>query len=131
MKRGARAVILRNRKILLGRRLKKDSFHGQWCTFGGFLKSGETPEQALKRELREELGIEVMDPELITVVEDFLPEPEGRLQQHFFLVKRWRGLLANKSEHSEIRWFSKNELKGLPVGKVGRAVIEKHLENTF
>ncbi len=95
------------------------------------MKRGETPEQALKRELQEELGIEAIDPELITVVEDFLPEPEGRLRQHFFLVKRWRGLIANKSEHSEIRWFSKDELKELPVGQVGRTVIEKHLKNMF
>ena len=127
MQRGTRAIILRNRKILLGRRLKKDSFYDQWCTFGGFLKRDETPKQALKRELREELGIEVVNPELITVVEDILPEVEGKLQQYFFLVKRWEGVITNKSEHSEMKWFSKNELKELPMGRVGRRVIEKHV----
>lgn len=131
MKRGARAIILRNRKILLGRRLKKDSFYGQWCTFGGFQKQGETPKQALRRELREELGIEVINPELICVVEDVLPAVRGKLQQHFFLVKQWQRVIANKSEHLEIKWFSKDQLKELPMGRVGRRVIREHLEDLF
>ena len=131
MKRGTRAIILRDQRILLGRRLKKDSFYGQWCTFGGLFKRGETPEQALRRELREELGIDVVDPEPITVVEDVLPSVEDKLQQHFFLITKWKGVLTNKREHSEIRWLSKNELEKLPVGRIGRGVIEKHLNDRF
>ena len=62
MKKGARAIILKNKKILLGKRLKKGSLYGLWCTFGGYFKSDETPTQALKRELNEELGIEIVNP---------------------------------------------------------------------
>jgi 8-oxo-dGTP diphosphatase len=131
MKRGARAVILRDRKILLGKRLKKDSFYGQWCTFGGFLKQGETARQALIRELWEELGIEAINPEQICVVEGYLPALRCKLRQHFFLVKQWLGVIANKSEHLEIGWFSKNQLKELPMGRVGKRVIEEHLEDLF
>jgi len=56
--RGARAVIVRNEKVLLGKRLKRASFYGLWCTLGGVVELRETLEQALKRELSEELGID-------------------------------------------------------------------------
>lgn len=62
MRQGARAIIMKRGKILLGKRLKKDSFYGQWCTFGGVSEINETPEQTLKRELSEELGIDIVNP---------------------------------------------------------------------
>lgn len=132
MKRGARAVILREGKILLGRRVKKDSFYGLWCTFGGSIESGETPKQALKRELKEELGIEIVNPKLLTVTETITEDtPPEALQLHFFLVKDWKGKITNKGEHSEIKWFSLNELENLPMGWVGRKVIDKNLRDLF
>ena len=129
MQQGACAVILENGKILLGKRLKKDSFYGQWCTFGGLSKTGETPEQTLKRELSEELGIDIVNPKLITVVENELPKIKGKLQQYFYLVKHWKGKITNKSEHMEIKWFSLNELKDLPLGRVLRRIIENNFKN--
>ncbi len=129
MEQGARAIILRSGKILLGRRLKKDSFYGQWCTFGGISKTSEAPEQILKRELSEELGIDFVNPELVTTVEYKFTEVEGKLRQYFFLVKHWNGEIANRREHSEIRWFSLSELRNLKLGRVAKRVIQKNLEN--
>jgi hypothetical protein len=40
MQKGARAIILKDGKILLGKRLKKDSFYRLWCTFGGMVEKG-------------------------------------------------------------------------------------------
>jgi len=128
MKIGARAIVLREGKILLGKRLKKDSFYGLWCTFGGSVELGETPAQSLVRELNEELGIQVVDPEPLAVTEIMIEEqPPEVLQLHFFLVKDWKGKIINKSEHSEIRWFHLDDLKDLPMGWVGKKVIEKYL----
>lgn len=129
MHQGARAIILRKGKILLGRRLKKDSFYSQWCTFGGISKINETAEQTLKRELSEELGIDIVNPKLVTVVEDELPEVKGKLRQYFYLVKDWNGEIANRREHLEIRWFSLNELKNLKLGRVAKRVIENKLKD--
>ena len=127
MPKGVRAIIMKNGKILLGKRLKKDSFYGQWCTFGGLIQQGEIPLQALKRELHEELGIEIVNPELIAIFEDRIPEIKGKFKQFFYLIKHWRGHIRNKSEHLETRWFSPNELKDLPIGRIGRRAIEKLL----
>jgi len=117
MKIGARAIILREGQILLGKRLKNDSFYGLWCMFGGSIELGETPAQALIRELNEELGIKVVNPELLTVTETMTEEQPPEIPQlHFFLVKNWKGKIINKSEHSEVRWLYLNDLKDLPMG---------------
>src|SRR5260370_8437845 len=55
----ATAVIIRDQKILVGKRnLKEEPFFGEWDFFGGYIQEGETPEQALKREIKEELGVD-------------------------------------------------------------------------
>lgn len=132
MQEGARAIILKNKKILLGRRLKKDPFYGLWCTFGGHIESGETPTQALKRELDEELGIEIVNPEPFAVTETNIEgDPSETLRLHFFLVKDWEGKIIDKSEHSEIRWFSQDELGDLPMGWIGKKVIAKYITELF
>ena len=130
MRTGVRAIVLKDGKILLGRRLKKGPFHGMWCTFGGFVEPNETPLQALTRELYEELGIETVNPEPLTFIETMVEDLPSRykFQSHFFLVRNWKGEITNKSEHSRIRWFSRDELKDLPMGWVGRSVIEKYLK---
>src|SRR5258708_24782317 len=52
------ALILRDSKILVCQRRKDDTHSLQWEFPGGKMEAGETPEQALNRELREELGVE-------------------------------------------------------------------------
>ena len=110
----------------MGKRLKKDSFYGQWCTFGGLSRTNETPEQTLKRELFEELGINIINPKLITIVENELPEAEDKFQQYYYVVKHWKGNITNKAEHIEIKWFSLNKLSDLPLSLVLRRVIENN-----
>ena len=62
------AVILTdpNRRILLVRRSVEPGI-GEWCLPGGFIEMGETPTQAAVRELREEIGIEIEPPQLLSV----------------------------------------------------------------
>lgn len=53
------AVIRRDGKYLIAKREKNDTFGGLWEFPGGKIESGESPEECLKRELKEELDIEV------------------------------------------------------------------------
>lgn len=58
MQKVTAAVIERDGKILVARRKRQDAQGGKWEFPGGKLETGETPEDCLKRELQEELGIE-------------------------------------------------------------------------
>ena len=103
------ALIVKNQKILLGQRSAERSFYpGVWDVFGGHIEPQESYQQALLRELHEELGI---IPTAWTQIEIF-PEPDparhGEGQYIFFLVTDWNGTPTNRQlhEHTRIEWFS-------------------------
>jgi len=55
----ATAVVIKDQKILVGKRSQKGkSFYGKWDFFGGYLQKNETPEEGLKREIKEELDVD-------------------------------------------------------------------------
>lgn len=100
--------------VLLGRRTSRLRFAGMWDAFGGHLEPGETPGDALRRELREELGIEVTLAEFVRIYEDVDPTSGETFRHHLFVVRGWDGDpgIANE-EHSEIRWFRPEEVPEL------------------
>jgi 8-oxo-dGTP diphosphatase len=103
----AAAMLVCDSKILLGRRA-----HGQllypdvWDLPGGHLEIGESPNQALIRELQEELGIMPTRFVLLDVFDELDPEKYGAHQYHVYVVTEWSGTILNRQphEHSEIRW---------------------------
>jgi len=82
-----------------------------WDAFGGHIEPGETPEQALRRELKEELAIEVTMVRFLHTYEDVDPTSGETFRHYLFLVTAWDGdpAIANP-EHSEIRWFRPEEV---------------------
>ncbi|BAT71851.1 7,8-dihydro-8-oxoguanine triphosphatase [Thermosulfidibacter takaii ABI70S6] len=78
-------VIMQNGKIILAQRKKGDPLEGFWEFPGGKIEKGETPSQALVREIKEELGIEVSPIEEILTIKHTYPDKEVIL--HFVLAK--------------------------------------------
>lgn len=90
-------------RVLLLQRLPGKHLAGLWEFPGGKLEPGETIERALARELREELGIEVVASEPLVSVPWHYPEKSVNL--HAWRVTAWRGEPAAR-EGNPMRWVA-------------------------
>lgn len=89
-----------------------------WEFPGGKMEPGETPEEALKREIWEELETKIVVERLVQTVE--WEYPKFFLKMHCFLCSIESGSLTLK-EHEAARWLSKDQLDSvdwLPADKV-------------
>ena len=112
-----RAHVVDGERVLLG--LRRAS--GQWSTFGGWIEADESVEEALRRELHEELGIDVR---AFRRLADRDRTSDGRPASiAVFVVTAWRGTVRNLAthEHSEVRWFASGELHVLPMHEQARS----------
>ena len=97
-------------------------FRGGWEFPGGKIESGETPQEALKREIIEELDTEVSVGELMDTVEyDY---PQFHLSMDCFWCQIVRGNLVLK-EHEAARWLTKDELNNVEWLPADITLIEK------
>tara|TARA_B100001113_G_scaffold291210_1_gene247611 strand:+ start:218 stop:613 length:396 start_codon:yes stop_codon:yes gene_type:complete len=114
--------INQDKSILLAQRSAEKSFPSQWEFPGGKIEEGENSESALRRELFEELNIEVDKMKLFDSV---IHEYElFRANIEFFLVKEWSGNLLNK-EGQNLQWKKLNDLRGLKILDADVPVISK------
>lgn len=102
--------IIRNdqKQIFITQRDATSHMAGFWEFPGGKIESGETPEQALIRELQEEVGIDAAEPELIRTLKHSFPDRVVNL--HFFLVQSWSGEPYGR-EGQPKRWVAQTELQ--------------------
>lgn len=98
----AAAVLTRpDGSVLLGQRAAGTFYPGYWEFPGGKVEAGETPREALIRELREELGIEVRQAHPWLMREHIYEHAHVRL--HFFEVPDWHGTLSDHV-HAALAW---------------------------
>lgn len=124
-----RAVDKENKPIIFATQRGYGEFKGGWEFPGGKIESGETPQQALKREIMEELDTEIDVGELIDTIEyDY---PNFHLSMDCFWCEVTHGeLILNEAE--DAKWLTKEHLadvKWLPadvtlIEKIGEALYE-------
>jgi 8-oxo-dGTP diphosphatase len=118
----AAGLILRDGRYLIARRRPDVHLGGLWEFPGGKQESGESLEHCLRRELREELGIEITEPVRVGVIRHRYPEKTVEL--HFFLCSIRSGReLALGCE--ELRWVTADELAGFDFPPADRPMIER------
>lgn len=107
-------------RILLARRTAGRDLAGLWEFPGGKVDPGETPEQALVRELREELGIEATVGEaLIRVPQQY---PHKRLMLDVRRIAAWEGTLKGLDGQA-LAWAPPHTLRGYPMPGADRPVV--------
>ena len=100
-------------KVLLGLRApSKKVWPRHWDTIGGRVEEGESLEEALSREVQEEVGVKPTQFRLIATVKERQPEMYGDALHHVYAVTSWEGgEPANVcDEHTELKWFSISEM---------------------
>lgn len=108
------AVLRRGETVLLARRRQGKSQGGLWEFPGGKIEPGERPEQALIRELREELGIEVSAACLAPFVFTSHAYDSFHLLMPLYLLRRWSGTVQRR-EHAALKWVKPSQLSDYPM----------------
>ena len=111
---GVGAVVLSESRILLEKRKNKPA-RGKRSIPGGVVDLGESPEQAVIREAKEETCLEVDAPRLIDVVSDVSLDETGKVKYHFiiidYLVTVRRGELQAASDADALVWVPFSEVE--------------------
>ena len=108
------ALIDADGRVLLAQRPAGKSMAGLWEFPGGKVEAGETPEQALIRELQEELGIDTWESCLAPltfashIYEDF------HLLMPLFACRKWNGIVSGQ-EGQNLAWVRPNKLRDYPM----------------
>jgi 8-oxo-dGTP diphosphatase len=114
------AIVLDRKRVLATRRSSSMPHPLQWEFPGGKLKEGESPEAALIREIREELGIEVRPIERLPDILHHYPDQSVRLIP--FFCHHMEGVI-HLAEHQEFIWVDFRELNDLEWLEADRDVV--------
>lgn len=124
---GTGVIILDEGRVLIIKRAFEPS-KGRWSIPGGVVELGEKVRDAAKREVHEELGLEVEIKDVVDVLDNVVYEGE-RIKYHFVLVDFWAvvkgGQLRLSHECLDAQWIRRDELDDYDVTKGARKAIEK------
>jgi 8-oxo-dGTP diphosphatase len=128
---GAGALIHSRGKVLLIKR-RNEPNKGRWALPGGLVEVGETVQQAILREVREEVALEVKLEGLLDVADDVHYDKEGRVRFHYVLVdylaKPTGGTPKVNAESSGFRWFDPREVALIDTSESTKRVVELFLK---
>lgn len=128
---GVGAIIVDGASVLLIER-GKDPLKGWWSLPGGAVETGELLEAALRREVREETGLEVAPLAVVELFERITPDSEGRAAYHFVLVdylcRVTGGKLRAGDDAAQALWVRREHLARYRITEGTLPVIEKALD---
>jgi 8-oxo-dGTP diphosphatase len=122
----------RERRVLLIKR-KFEPNKGRWSLPGGLLETGETLLEAGRREVREEVGVEMEVEGLFQVSEEIIRDAQGKTRFHFILVDFLASLdpegatVILNGESESFVWTRPEDIKGMDVSENTKRIVEKYL----
>jgi 8-oxo-dGTP diphosphatase len=125
---GVGALIFEGRNILLVERAK-EPLKGYWSLPGGIVEAGERLEDAVRREVREETGLEIDPLEMFEIFERIMPDTDGLPEYHYVLIdylcRVAGGKLAASSDVSRAVWATEQDLGQYRITEGTLAVVER------
>ncbi|MEM7301151.1 MAG: NUDIX domain-containing protein [Pseudomonadota bacterium] len=123
------AILVQNGLVMLARRsAERPAYGGKWSFPGGHVEPGESLEDALVRELDEELAVRPTAFSLLETINDPFAPPHLPVTYHMFVVRAWTGEPEiQDDEHSELIWLpplQAAQLDDLALGEY-RALLER------
>jgi diamine N-acetyltransferase len=122
----AHAAIVEQGRVLLVQRAHPPN-EGRWSLPGGMIELGETVEDAVRREVLEECGLEIAVKDLIQVLDNIIYDEQGRIRFHyvltFVLAERQAGEARPSSDALDLRWVTPETLDTLDVTDLAHEVV--------
>ncbi len=108
------ALVDTDNRVLLAKRPEGKPMAGLWEFPGGKVRASETPEHALIRELREELGIDVSEACLAPFTFASHAYRDFHLLMPLYVCRQWNGVIAPR-EHSDLAWVRPRRMASWPM----------------
>ena len=109
-------------RVLITKRPKEKIMDGLWEFPGGKVETNENPEEALMRELNEELGINTWKSCLAPLSFSHFKYPKFNLLLLLFVCRKWEGVPQPK-EKQEIKWVFPVEIQKYPMPEADKPLI--------
>ncbi len=111
MKKSIAGIIYRNGRFLIGHRLETGEMSGRWEFPGGKVDAGESPEETIRREFREEMSIDAEPLYLLTTTR--FSNRHGDVELQAWCIDVPETFSPVLTEHSEISWATLDEIEQL------------------
>ena len=125
---GVGAIVIKDSKILLVKR-NKNPKKGQWAIPGGSVKLGETLQQAVEREIKEETGLVVQARDPIYTFDFIERDDRDQIRFHYVIIDLAADLIGGKLHPSDdaedARWFAPEEIQDPGVTETTRLLLKK------
>jgi 8-oxo-dGTP diphosphatase len=123
VKRVVAGILVRGDEVLCCQRAESDPMPFRWEFPGGKIEANESPEEALRRELVEELQIHAEIGPLIEAIRHSY-KAEVVIELSFFRVDRWSGEIRNIVFH-EVRWVRRAEMIALDFLEADKPLVQE------
>jgi 8-oxo-dGTP diphosphatase len=121
------ALIDADGRVLIAQRPEGKSLAGLWEFPGGKLEQGERPEQALVRELKEELNIDVAESCLAPLTFASHAYDDFHLLMPLYVCRRWKGEVFS-NEGQALKWVRAQALRDYPMPAADKPLIPHLVE---
>ncbi|MBI2640633.1 MAG: (deoxy)nucleoside triphosphate pyrophosphohydrolase [Candidatus Sungbacteria bacterium] len=118
------AIIEQDGKFLIGKRAPDKPYAGKWAFIGGRIEAGESPEEALRREVLEEIGMDVEIVRTLSVTDVNLPDGNA-FRLHGFICRIIGWVQSPLVVHDELRWATAEELRGPDFLDSNKAILSR------